>query len=402
MLVGLWFLISELKICLKADISPFYLVRDRPKYQQLYDAIEQGIRAGRYLPGQKLPSEAALEAEFGTSRITVVRALRELQQRGLVHRRAGSGSYVTDGTSSDANSLFGLLIPNLGETEIFGPICQSIAEILQGRKHALLWGNMTSATQAKETQSLELCEQYISQKVTGVFFAPLEWTPQDDRINRMVVSALEEAAIPIVLLDRCFMPYPKRSNHDLVSVDHRQAGYMVTEHLVRLGCERIAFVAFTHSASTVEARIAGYQEALHRAGAPIEGSLVHQLSSNDISEVAQLMERLKPDGIVCANDWTAGQVMHSLISLNFRIPQDVRIVGIDDVQYAKLLPVPLTTIHQPCREIGVVAATTMLERVDMPDMPARDILLNCRLVVRDSCGGKPSPFTHSPHGDSMN
>ena len=370
------------------------MLRDRPKYQQLFDAIEQGIRSGQYSPGQKLPSEAALEAEFGTSRITVVRALRELQQRGLVQRRAGSGTYVADGASTSASKLFGLLIPNLGETEIFGPICQSIAEFLQGRKHALLWGNMTPAAQAQETQSLELCQQYVTKKIAGVFFAPLESTPQNDRVNRLVVSALEEAGIPIVLLDRCFMPYPKRSNHDLVSVDHRQAGYTVTEQLLKLGCQRIAFVAFTHSASTIEARIAGYQEALHRAGAPIEDSLVYRLSSDDISEVAQLMIGVKPEGIACGNDRTAGHVMHSLISLNHRIPQDVRVVGIDDVQYAKLLPVPLTTVHQPCREIGVAAAAAMLERVDMPDMPARDILLNCRLVVRESCGADPSAFNH--------
>ena len=248
------------------------MVRGRPKYQQLFDAIEQGIRSGRYSPGQKLPSEAALEAEFDISRITVVRALRELQQLGLVQRRAGSGTYVTNGGSSDASLLFGLLIPNLGETEIFGPICQSVAEILQSRKHALLWGNMTPAAEAKETQSLELCEQYVAKKVAGVFFAPLEWTPQDDGTTRWSSRRWKQANIPIVLLDRGFMPYPKRSNHDLVSADHRQAGYMVTEHLLKLGCQRIAFVAYTHSASTVEARVAGYQEALLRADGPIEAA----------------------------------------------------------------------------------------------------------------------------------
>lgn len=62
------------------------MVGDRPKYQQVFEVIQDGIRSGLYLPGQKLPSEAALEAEFGTSRITVVRALRELQQLGLVQR----------------------------------------------------------------------------------------------------------------------------------------------------------------------------------------------------------------------------------------------------------------------------------------------------------------------------
>jgi len=159
--------------------------------------------------------------------------------------------------------------------------------------------------------------------------------------------------------------------------------------LLKLGCQRIAFVAYTNSASTVEARIAGYQEALLRAGAPVEAALVQRLSSDDINEITQVMEKVKPEGITCANDRTAGHVMHSLITLNYRIPKDVRIVGIDDVQYANLLPVPLTTVHQPCREIGVAAAAAMLERVAMSDMPTRDILLDCTLVVRDSCGAHP-------------
>jgi DNA-binding LacI/PurR family transcriptional regulator len=366
-----------------------------PRYQQLFNAIEGDIRSGRYSPGQKLPSEAALVEEFETSRITVVRALRELQQRGLVQRRVGSGTYVANGATTNASLLFGLLIPNLGETEIFGPICQSVAEFLQARKHALLWGNMKPATEAKETQSLELCQQYISKKVAGVFFAPLEWSQRNDETNQAVVSVLEKAGIQIVLLDRCFLPYPKRCHHDVVSIDHRRAGYLITEHLLKLGCRRIAFVAFAHSASTIEARVAGYQDALRRAGASLEPDLVQQLSNNDDSEVAQLMQRLKPDAIACANDRTAGHVMHSLIGLNYGIPKDVPIVGIDDVQYANLLPVPLTTVRQPCREIGVAAASAMLERVAIPKMPTRDILLDCKLVVRDSCGA------HASAGESV-
>lgn len=100
----------------------------------------------------------------------------------------------------------------------------------------------------------------------------------------------------------------------------------------------------------------------------------------------QVMETLRPEAMVCANDRIAGHLMHGLIRLNYRIPEDIRIVGIDDVEYANLLPIPLTTVHQPCREIGVAAMAAMLERVTNPDMPIRDILLDCKLVIRDSCG----------------
>jgi DNA-binding LacI/PurR family transcriptional regulator len=145
-------------------------------------------------------------------------------------------------------------------------------------------------------------------------------------------------------------------------------------------------VAYTHSASTVEARIAGYREALLVGGASLEPSLVQRFSAQHTAELGHIMDQLKPEGIVCANDRTAGQVMHSLIELSYQIPKDVRIVGIDDVQYANLLPVPLTTVRQPCRAIGLAAVVAMLERIASPEMPTRDILLNCKLVVRTSCG----------------
>jgi DNA-binding LacI/PurR family transcriptional regulator len=101
-----------------------------------------------------------------------------------------------------------------------------------------------------------------------------------------------------------------------------------------------------------------------------------------------LAHRKEGDGLVCANDRTAGQVMQVLLALGHRIPQDFRIVGIDDVEYASLLPVPLTTVRQPCREIGEAAMAAMLERVERPAMLPRDILVACRLVIRESCGAK--------------
>lgn len=78
--------------------------------------------------------------------------------------------------------------------------------------------------------------------------------------------------------------------------------------------------------------------------------------------------------------------MQTLIGLGKNIPRDIRIVGIDDVKYARLLPVPLTTQHQPCRDIGRVALAVMLDRIANPDLPPRDVLLGCQLMVRQSCG----------------
>ena len=359
-----------------------------PKYQQVVEAMKNEILSGRYQPGQKLPSEAALVKRFGASRITVGRALRELRQAGLIQSRAGSGSYVRPAAAGENGLLFGLLIPNLGDTEIFGPICQGMSQAPQARKNALLWGNIAPEPETKEEQTWELCQQYIAKKVDGVFFAPLERAAANDETNYRVIASLERANIPVVLLDRCILPYPRRSRHDLIGIDHRRAGYMITEHLLKLGCRRIAFVGYPHSAATVTARIGGYRDALFTAGISVARDLVRTLENDQLNDVRMVMEKLKPDGIVCANDRTAGHLMHGLIQMNYRIPQDVRIVGIDDVEYASLLPVPLTTVHQPCKEIGMAAVAAMVERVAAPETPIRDILLGCSLVIRDSCGMK--------------
>jgi DNA-binding LacI/PurR family transcriptional regulator len=102
--------------------------------------------------------------------------------------------------------------------------------------------------------------------------------------------------------------------------------------------------------------------------------------------VVAFVKRARPDAIVCANDRTAAGVMHALLDAQLRIPDDVRLAGIDDVAYAALLPVPLTTMRQPAREIGVAAMAAMLDRVRRPDLPPRDIFLHTTLVVRRSCG----------------
>ncbi len=358
----------------------------KPKHRQIREILQKSILSGEYEPGRKLPSEAELVKRFGASRITVGRALRDLQQKGMVERRAGSGTYVKN-RPSDGGLLLGLLIPDLGRTEIFEPICQGMSRLPDAERHALLWGNASSGAESdRGERALQLCMQYIDRRVAGVFFAPLELIPNQEAINLRILDLLKKARIPVVLLDRCAMPHPQRSPHDLVGIDNRRAGYRITEHLLELGRRRIAFVARPLSASTVDARIAGYREALLARGVALTEDLVTRLEPTNANAVRRAAEDLRPEAFVCANDRTAGELMHTLMSLGWRVPEDVGIGGIDDVEYARLLPVPLTTIRQPCLEIGEVAMAAMLERVARPELPARDILLDCRLVVRRSCG----------------
>jgi len=280
------------------------------------------------------------------------------------------------------------LIPELGQTEIFEVICQGMMEEQQAMHHSLLWGNAASQEKEKEKEQAaeQLCRHYISRKVSGVFFAPVEFSTNRFQANHRISAALDRAGIPIVLLDRCLEPYPQRSKYDLVGIDNRRTGYLATEHLIKVGAKRIAFFARPNSAPTVDARIAGYREALMSQPAGGRRDLVRMGDASDAKFIKSILKKDRPDAFLCANDHTAGNLMHTLISLGQRIPEDIRMVGIDDVKYARLLPVPLTTQHQPCHDIGRIALAVMLDRIANPDLPPRDVLLGCELIVRQSCG----------------
>ena len=363
-----------------------------PRYRQIYDDLHADLRSGRFKAGDRLPSEAELGKRYNVSRITIAKAVNELQLQGLVSRRAGSGTHVLP-LSQASGHIFGLLIPDLGRTEIFEPICHGMMQSPLSRSHSLLWGHSMGEGAEQEQQAEQLAQQFIGQHVSGVFFAPLEFTPDKDQVNWRIAQALEKAHIPIVLLDRCYAKAFQRTPHDLVGINNHRAAYQLTEHLIRNGSKRIAFFARRRSASTVMERIQGYRDALHAHGLR-SADLLRRGDPHDSDFVDELMTTGNPDAIVCANDLTAAYLMSTLTSLGVPVPDRVRIVGIDDVKYASLLPVPLTTQHQNCADIGSVAFATMLQRLQSPNLPVRDVLLQTHTVVRRSCGAHLNGNVH--------
>ncbi len=355
------------------------------KHRRVFEHLHANIQSGVLKAGDRLPSEAELGKLFDASRITVAKAVLDLQRMGLVSRRPGAGTHVLAQHHATGHT-FGLLIPELGLTEIFEPICHGMMRSPFARPDALLWGNASTSVRESAREAEQMLNSFIVQKVAGVFFAPLELTAEKDAANRRIVRTLEKAQIPIVMLDRCYMPFPERSAHDLVGIDNRRAGYVAAAHLLDLGVRRIVFFGEENVACTVDARIAGFMEALRRYGVVPERDPAWRGSPQDEALVRRMLDAMRPEAIICANDLTAARLMQTLLGFGVRIPEEVRIVGMDDVKYASLLPVPLTTIHQDCAGIGAVAMATMLERLEHPELPVRDVLVPTRLVVRRSCG----------------
>ena len=363
------------------------------KHRDISRQLRADLAAGRYVAGARLPSEPQLVKQFGVSRPTVGRALLDLQNEGLIERRAGSGTYVRAASAARTPArMLGLLIPGLGATEIFEIICGELAGLTRVHDFSLLWGGSVHPRHGADIsfeQAEVICGQFIEQRLSGVFFAPFELIPQREEANRRLAERLRQAGIPVVLLDRDLGLFPKRSDFDLVGLDNMAAGYLLAEHFLKLGCRRLAFVARPHSASTVDARIAGVREALGRHRLEPTPDWVNIGDPTDVKFARRLAAGRRWDALLCANDHTAAELLRTLSQGGVRVPGDIRLAGFDDVRYATLLAPALTTVHQPCRDIAVTAFRALLDRLADPTLPARGHLLTPTLVVRESCGAYP-------------
>ena len=360
------------------------------RFADIARQLREELLSGRYGVDGRMPSEAQLVRRFGVSRPTVARALRVLGDEGLLERKAGSGTFVRQGPKNGAASkLLALLVPGLGNTEIFQSICGEIAGLARLHDYGLVWGGSEQPRHDPDLslkQSEQLCQQFIERRVSGVFFAPYELVRAKEEANRELAVMMREAGIPVVLLDRDLVPFPNRSDFDLVGIDNVAGGYMLAEHLLKLGCTRIHFVARPLSAPTVDARMAGVREALARWNVNPDPNWIHVGEFEDAKYVRSLTGPIRPDAYICANDPTAAMLMRELSRNRVRVPEDVRVLGFDDVKFATLVSPPLTTIQQPCREIALTAFRAMMDRLGDASLPACHLSLAPRLVIRDSCG----------------
>jgi DNA-binding LacI/PurR family transcriptional regulator len=367
---------------------------NRVKYTQIFNDLRDQIVEGKFAEHQRIPSEAQIVKKYGVSRPTAARALSDLKAAGFVERRAGSGTFARNILSSDVKggAQIGLLVPGMGVTEIFDVICGKLIGLARMHDYSVVWSGGPAqpdpdAPPAEQAESF--CRELIDRGVQGAFFAPFGWMKGQAQVNRMIAGRLRVAGIPVVLLDCDVLPFPQRSDFDLVGIDNFDAAYMVTEHLLKMGCRKFHFVANSHTMPTVAARHAGFREALLQYNVPVDLGPCPATDPSDMAQIRKLLSG-KPEAFVCANDFKAGVLMHTLETLGCGVPDDVRVVGFDDVKYATLLRVPLTTMHQPCHEIAAVAWQTMSNRIATPTLPPCMTSLAAHLVVRQSCG------TYSP------
>ena len=352
-----------------------------------------------------MPTEKELAERFETSRPTVARAMRELQHEGLIVRRQGQGTFVRQIQTIKKNSL-GLLVhwqiwpENLrpdNSSTIFGIMIPEILRVASQFNYSLLLNDIPEGVVDPVERAKNICKRLVDSQVSGVFFTPLELIDNSDSINEEITSMFHEAGIAVVLLDRDITDSYHRSDYDIVGINNEQSALVLTYHLIETGCRRIDFISSSIHTTAIADRIRGYRVALEENGMLFENKRLHLMESKLLrksasagpgQELIRIVKEKQTDAFVCVNDDTASDVISFLLQNGIRIPEDVRVVGFDDLPTNQYLPVPLTTIRQPIKALALESVRTILNRIENPDMSARDILVKTELIVRESCGGK--------------
>ncbi len=199
-------------------------------------------------------------------------------------------------------------------------------------------------------------------------------------VTPTVVSAGTE--IPVVAID----PHTGRADLPTVESDSFGGALTATRHLIELGHRRIGFLAGRPDLRSAGLRDAGYRRALSDAGIPLDPSLVgigrYELDVTRESARIMLIGESRPTAIFAANDLSAIAVIDVAHELGLRVPDDLSVIGFDDVPEATRRALPLTTIQQPMRRLGAVAADMVFTLLSGQEVDEMHVILPTRLVVR--------------------
>jgi len=347
------------------------------------------------------PTIYTVAREAGVSIATVSRALRrpgELrpETRDRVLRAVADLGYVPSGPAHGL-ATGRTRVLGLAQTDLYDQEVEAGHEAVL-YSDQVLWGVERGARDAGYAILLATADQFW-----GGFDLELA-----GKTDGMVVLA---RTVPPTVLERLArrLPVvvaagPRTPEHlDHVGVANTEGTAAVTSHLLEVhGADRIAFLGGPPDSPDAAARFQGYRAALAGADRPAPdrpdaaGNFTE--GGGRAAMRALLAAGQPPRAVVCANDQMAVGALAALDEAGLRAPDDVLLTGFDDVQLARHLVPPLTTVHQPMRQLGAVAVELLLRRIDDPNAEPKAVELPTHLVVRRSCGCQPDDDHHAPKG----
>lgn len=320
--------------------------------------------------------------EAGVSYSTVSRVLNGFEfvkeaTRQRVLEAAERLGYVANlqarSLAGGRSQIIGILVPGLDNSYV-GEIVRGVDEEL-GREHYDLMLYTTHRGHGNEVA-------YVHAVANGLADGLLLVVPL---VPSAYLSALPYEDFPHVLIDQS----DPGGTSSIVESTNWQGAYDATKYLIQLGHQRIGFIAGEMQLSSAVERLRGYKDALKDHNIAVDPALIHEgnfVIGGGYERAAKLLDLPnRPTAIFASNDLSAFGAMHAVRDRGLRIPDDISLIGFDDIPQTLMTYPKLTTVRQPLAQMGRVAARMLLEQINSPGTAPRRVTLPTELVIRDSC-----------------
>jgi LacI family transcriptional regulator len=321
---------------------------------------------------------------LGVSVVTVSKVMRDHADIGAETRRrvlakAQELNYRPNLTArslvTGQSKQVGVIVPTLLHP-FFADVLETLSSTMKEDGYAV----MISSSMEDPAIEEAAIEQLLGHRMDGLIVASCSFSSAK-------FQQLKEQEIPFVLIDRFFPDF--RTN--FVGVDDHLVGRMATEHLIAMGCKRIAHIRGLEFTTGV-GRFEGYRQALERHGMRLDPGLVSPYMTADGRDWQQsyfamhnLLAGKPPDGVFCYNDPMAIAAIDVVLEAGLRIPEDIAFIGCDNLHYSSSLKAPLSSMDHHSSEIGARAAKMLLRLLkDKSSKASRRVVLQPSLVIRES------------------
>ncbi|MDE0362162.1 MAG: LacI family DNA-binding transcriptional regulator [Rhodospirillaceae bacterium] len=267
--------------------------------------------------------------------------------------------------------IIGLIIPNI-ENPFFATLVQSVLQEAQRRDHQVF----VVDTEGSHESEIKAMRGLVAQGVDGIIVFPIDDSDLDP------IRALD---VPVVVLDR------ENPNLDLIQAEYRNGGRMIAEHLLELGHRRFGLLEGPQVVTSGRERSRGFIDTLNEE-CVVAWRLEERFAIELSADARAILQRPDVTAIVCGNDQIAMAAVAYLQRCGSRVPEDVSVVGFDDIPFASLTSPTLTTVRMPTAAMGVEAVNLLLKRLrpDVPTEARNRIVLGVELMKRGSTGSAPT------------
>ena len=317
----------------------------------------------------------ALNGKKGVSKELASEILKTCQAMG--YRK----NVIAQSLITKESKLIGMIIPDI-TSRYYSFIVKGINTYLEEHGYSVILCN-ANRSEKNEKNYIDLL---LSRRVDGIIIISL--TATEDTL-----LCIQKTGTPIVQIDNAITE--KISS---ITNDNYRGAVILFEHMVALGCKRIGLMMGRAENTTTIERLRGFRDVMAKHNIEVDENLITFIDSTDTQAYETTPKLLKhhPDSIFAINDNVALGVLRYCMDHNIKVPEQLRLAGYDDLDIARMVQVPLTTVHQLKTTLGHAAAKLMVQQIKHPNDPQQHITMIPHLVVRESLGeklrSKPKPF----------